>query len=134
MILNYPHEVLAPDLPTLSYSKDFATSMPVYSQQPQLSYKTLPGKITLEISPKLQHQIRFHCDKISKVEWSGVLFYTTEGGTYGDADFKVIAQELYLMDIDTPAFTSYKFDGPFVKMLMENPHLRNMKKGHVHSH
>lgn len=38
------------------------------------------------------------------------------------------------MDIDTPVFTSYKFDGVFVKMLMENPHLRSMKKGHIHSH
>lgn len=71
---------------------------------------------------------------MSTVEWSGVLFYTTEGGNFGDPTFKVVAQELFLMDIDTPAFTSYKFDGTFVGMLMKNPHLRAMKLGHIHSH
>lgn len=88
----------------------------------------------LEISEKLQNQVRFFCDRISKVEWSGVLFYTTSGGNFGDPTFRVVAEEVYLMDIDTPVFTSYKFDGAFVKMLMENPRLRAMKVGHCHSH
>lgn len=88
----------------------------------------------MNISQKLQNQITWLCGRISQVEWSGVLFYTTSGGTYGDPDFEITAEEVYLMDINTPAFTQYSFDGNFVGMLMANPHLKKMKKGHIHSH
>lgn len=70
---------------------------------------------------------------MSSVEWSGVLFYTTEG-TFGQEDFKCIAEELYLMDIGTSGYTEYEYGPDFVKHLMDNPRLRPMQKGHIHSH
>lgn len=73
------------------------------------------------------------CAQEHDKEWSGVLFYSTEG-SFGEDDFKITAEEFYLMDIGTSVFTGYDFDNEFVAYLMANPRLLKMKKGHIHSH
>lgn len=87
----------------------------------------------LYLSEKLQAQIQYLCLNVPTVEWSGVLFYKTEG-TFGSPEFKCYAEELHLMDIGTATYTEYAFGPDFVKMLMKNPHLRDMQRGHIHSH
>lgn len=73
------------------------------------------------------------CARVPNLEWSGVLFYTTTGN-FGEDGFSVEAQELYLMDIGTSTFTGYDYESDFVEYMMKNPHLMEMKKGHIHSH
>jgi hypothetical protein len=96
--------------------------------------KALLKKIPLVISSKLQDQIYFLCSKISRLEWSGVLFYNTFG-EFGSDNFKVIAEELYPLDIGTGTYTEYETGDPdFIKFMMDNPHILEMRKGHIHSH
>lgn len=73
------------------------------------------------------------CKEVSRVEWSGVLFYDTEG-VFGTDSFKCIAQELFLMDIGTSGYTEYTYGQEVVQYMMKNKHLLKMKKGHIHSH
>lgn len=74
------------------------------------------------------------CANIPKLEWSGVLFYTTKG-TFGNDDFEITAEEVYPLDIGTPGYTEYETDDPvFIKWMFENPYILEMKKGHIHSH
>ncbi len=120
--------------PTKDLSKQSQNFSANVSPKPRLESKTLQPKIKVHISTKLQDQVRFLCDRISKDEWSGVLFYTTEGGTYGDPEFKIIAQELYLMDIGNGTYTEYKIGPDVIKHMMDNKELLTMKKGHIHSH
>lgn len=85
------------------------------------------------ISRKLQQQIKYLCHKESSVEWSGALFYTTEG-EFGTDSFKCVAEEVYLMDIGSGAYTEYDYGAEFASFLMKNPRLMTMKRGHIHSH
>lgn len=78
-------------------------------------------------------QISHICKQVPNVEWSGVLFYKTEG-SFGTPDFKCRAEELYLMDIGTAGYTEYEYGPDIVKHMMENKHLLGLTKGHIHSH
>ena len=92
-------------------------------------------KIKVRISQHLQNQITWLCGQIHNIEWSAVLFYTTEGGTYGDETFTITAEGLFLMDIGDGTYTSYMMNQPeYIKFLMDNPDMRKMQKGHIHSH
>lgn len=95
--------------------------------------KKLEQVVPVEITQKLQNQIRHLCKQVADVEWSGVLFYTVEG-TFGDPNFKCICQELFLMDIGTSGYTEYEFGPDVIKHMMDNKHLLKMLKGHIHSH
>ncbi len=67
------------------------------------------------------------------VEWSGTLFYTTEG-QFGNSEFKIRGEYIYLQDIGTAAYTEYEFGEDMVNFMMNNPSLLNMERGHIHSH
>lgn len=73
------------------------------------------------------------CARVPNLEWSGVLFYTTEG-EFGEENFKVTAEEVYLMDIGTSSFTGYDYEPDLIEYMMKNPKLMDMHKGHIHSH
>lgn len=76
------------------------------------------------------------CAQVNKDEWSGMLFYDTFGDL-GNDDFRIVANEFYLLDIGHSTYTEYdltKPDPEFIKFLMTNKHIMNMKKGHIHSH
>jgi hypothetical protein len=63
-----------------------------------------------------------------------VLFYTTEGN-FGEDNFKIICEELFPLDIGSSSYTEYETDDPdFIKFMMSNPAILEMKKGHCHSH
>lgn len=87
------------------------------------------------ISDKLQKQIYATCCNINNVEWSGMLFYDTEG-EFGEEGFAIVANEFYLLNIGSSSYTEYITgqDPEFIKFLMANPFLMAMKKGHIHSH
>lgn len=74
------------------------------------------------------------CAKIDRLEWSGVLFYTTKG-VFGEEGFEIVAEEVYPLDIGSSTYTEYEWDDPeFIKWMMQNPHVLEMSKGHCHSH
>jgi hypothetical protein len=73
------------------------------------------------------------CNLVSQDEWSGSLFYTTEG-VFGQEGFTCTAQYIFLQDIGTGTYTEYDYDSKFTTFLMKNPQFMDMKVGHIHSH
>jgi len=90
--------------------------------------------VPLFIDHKLQAEIRFLCKEVWTDEWSGMLFYETEGD-FGEDNFKIVAKSLFLLDIGSQAYTEYDpADPELIKFLGSNPDVLMMKKGHIHSH
>jgi len=91
-------------------------------------------EVPLLITPRLQSQIRYLCEKVSSIEWSGVLFYREEG-TFGQEDYKVIGEYAFLMDIGSEAYTEYNINPDVTRFIMDNKNeFFKMKMGHIHSH
>lgn len=83
---------------------------------------------------KVLSQIQLLCKEISKVEWSGVLFYSIEGSIKDPQNMVLTLEEIFLMDKGTKAYTEYSFDESVIEHMMENEHLEDCKIAHIHSH
>jgi len=81
------------------------------------------------------HQIQYLCKKISKVEWSGALFYTTEGSIEKPETFKITLKTILPLDMGSSAYTEYNLDERFMDFIEEDFEERcTWKLGHIHSH
>ena len=83
---------------------------------------------------KVYNQIQYLCQQIAKVEWSGILFYKTEGSIQNPETFKIILEDILPLHKGTSTYTEYTFDERVVEYMMENEHLEECKIGHIHSH
>lgn len=91
----------------------------------------LENKIKVKRTQLFKEQVKYLCSKISSVEWSGVLFYTSKGFF---PNLEIELQEIFLMDKGSSTYTEYNYDQEIVEYQMNNPHLLNYKIGHIHSH
>jgi hypothetical protein len=81
------------------------------------------------------HQIQYLCKLISKVEWSGALFYTTEGSIEKPETFKITLKTILPLDMGSQAYTEYNLDDRFMDFIEEDFEERcTWKLGHIHSH
>jgi hypothetical protein len=81
------------------------------------------------------HQIQYLCKNIPKVEWSGALFYTTEGSIDKPETFKIILKTILPLDMGTAGYTEYNLDERFIDFIEEDFEERcTWKLGHIHSH
>jgi hypothetical protein len=81
------------------------------------------------------HQIQYLCRLISKVEWSGALFYTTEGSIEDPSTFKITLKTILPLDMGSQAYTEYNLDDRFMDFIEEDFEERcTWKLGHIHSH
>lgn len=81
------------------------------------------------------HQIQYLCKNIPKVEWSGALFYTTEGSIEKPETFKIILKTILPLDMGSSAYTEYHLDDRFIDFIEEDFEERcTWKLGHIHSH
>jgi hypothetical protein len=81
------------------------------------------------------HQIQYLCKSISKVEWSGALFYTTEGSIEKPETFKITLKTILPLDMGSQAYTEYNLDERFMDFIEEDFEERcTWKLGHIHSH
>jgi hypothetical protein len=93
----------------------------------------LKGKVI--ITPAFHNQIKYLCSKIPSVEWSGVLYHTSEGQLEDPSTFVCKPEHILLMDKGTATYTSYDFGSPlFMDGLHSKPELLEMTAGHIHSH
>lgn len=97
---------------------------------------------TLVISKNLQKQIDYLHQKVGNKEWSGELI-TREEGTINSLDnWKIIAEDIYLANIGTGAYTEYTVDSAgftapdIVAMYEKFPDLLEgkIKAQHIHTH
>ena len=108
-------------------------------------YKILLSNIKpkLIIPENVIDEIKFLNHSNESNEWSGVLFYTVEGDLDDVSKMICTAKAVYLMDIGTSGYTSYKFDSTVVDFLDQKSEelgidamelYETWKIGHIHSH
>ena len=85
------------------------------------------------VTEKVENKIRYICQQLPTVEWSGVLFYTTQG-SFKDNNLKVICQDIYLMDVGSAAYTEFNISPEVISYMTENPELLDYQSGLIHSH
>ena len=85
------------------------------------------------IPEEVESKIRFLCNKIHAVEWSGTLFYDIEG-TFEDNNLVVTCKDIYLMDIGSAAYTEFNMSPDVISYMAQNPELLDYKTGLIHSH
>jgi hypothetical protein len=88
--------------------------------------------ILTEQSATFKEQVKYLCDRIHTVEWSGILFYTMVG-EFPNIQ-KITLEEIFLMDKGSSVYTSYEFGSEYVNYVMDNPKLSQYSFGHIHSH
>lgn len=74
------------------------------------------------------------CRKINSVEWSGILFYQTEGHPIDLETFKVKAVDILPMHKGEPTYTEFEINDSVIDAYDNNPELENCKMGIIHSH
>ena len=105
--------------------------METVTQQIPLIKKSSSYKIT--IPDNVEDIIRYTCQKIHNVEWSGVLFYTIEG-SFEENNLNVICKDIYIMDIGSSTYTEFDMSPDVVGYMAENPELFNYYTALIHSH
>lgn len=87
------------------------------------------------ITQDLLSKIWYLCNRIHEVEWSGVLFYKTEGDLSNISNLKFTCTDFYLMDKGTGAYTEYESDDSVLMFKLKNKYLPPVyKAGKLHSH
>lgn len=87
------------------------------------------------ITQELLCKIWYLCHRINEVEWSGVLFYKTEGSISDISNLKFTCTDFYLMDKGTGAYTEYESDDSVLGFKIKNKYLPPVyKAGKLHSH
>lgn len=98
------------------------------------TYKIVPmaKKGKLYITAEVMSQIRYLCQKMPHVEWSGVLFHTVKGDHSNPDTFELTADFIYPMDMGSSGYTEYSFDGKFLDIYEKKPELLERRMSHIH--
>lgn len=93
------------------------------------------SKPTLIIPEIVEQKIKYICNKINLVEWSGTLFYSIVSGTIDKPDELVLkCEEIYLQDKGTSAHTQFKYGEDILDIYDQYPDLEECKTAMLHSH
>lgn len=87
----------------------------------------------LIVTKELEQKIRYMCYRIPDKEWSGVLFYTTEG-TFENNDLVVTCKDVYIMDIGNSTYTEFDVSPDVASYMAQNMELFDCQQGLCHSH
>lgn len=87
----------------------------------------------LVIPADVENKIRYLCNKISQVEWSGTLFYTYSG-SFEEGTLEIRCVDIFLMDIGSQTYTEFDMSPDVVAYMTDHPELLNCQMGLIHSH
>lgn len=90
-------------------------------------------KYKITIPENVEEKIRYFCNKIHDIEWSGILFYDVNG-TFEHNDLNIICKDIYLMDIGSSAFTEFEMSPEVISYMARHSALLQCKTGLIHSH
>lgn len=79
-------------------------------------------------------KVKYLCNRIHDVEWSGVLFYSLNGSIRDPKNLEIVLQDILPLDKGTKTFTSYDLDERYIDYVMDNPEVMEWNVGHIHSH
>lgn len=95
--------------------------------------KNLSSSYKMIITDKVERMIRFICEKVWNVEWSGVLFYEVDGN-FEDNSLVVTCRDIFLMDTGSSGYTEFDMSPDVVTYMTKKPELLDCKMGLIHSH
>ena len=95
--------------------------------------KNLSSSYKMIITDKVERIIRFICEKVWNVEWSGVLFYEVDGN-FEDNSLVVTCKDIFLMDTGSTGYTEFDMSPDVITYMTKKPELLDCKMGLVHSH
>ena len=101
------------------------------NQLPPLEGQLNSYKIT--IPTKVERLIRYLCQTIPNVEWSGTLFYTYKG-SYAEGNLEIECVDIYPMDIGSSTYTEFEMSPDVISYMAEHPELLDCQMGLIHSH
>lgn len=89
----------------------------------------------LVIPNEVERKIRFLCNNIWNVEWSGVLFYKV-AGSFDDKSLVITCVDIFQMDEGIAAYTEYNMSPDVVSYICDHPELLEdgIYQGLIHSH
>lgn len=92
-------------------------------------------QIKVVMSQRILDQIKYLCRAIPKVEWSGVLFYSTTGSIKDPENLVCTLEDILPMHKGTAGYTEYSFDEKVANYVIDNEIFeKGWKMGHIHSH
>ena len=94
---------------------------------------SLYNRYKLTIPKEVEDKIRFICQKVWDIEWSGILFYTYEGSFETD-DLNIICKDIYVMDIGNATYTEFDMSPDVIAYMTENRELLDCQQALIHSH
>jgi hypothetical protein len=109
-----------------------STSQPIL-RKPQLPFKKIGDNLNVFLSEKAFNKMKFLCENINKIEWSGCIVYSIEGSLTHKESIFIEVHDLIPLDKGSVSFTSYSFDERVLNFMVENNYLE-YKIGHLHSH
>ena len=96
---------------------------------PQIEKHLDSYKIIIPI--EVENKIRYLCNRISEVEWSGTLFYTYSG-SYENKDLEIKCVDILLMDIGSAGYTEFDMSPEVISYMTEHPELMDCQVGLIH--
>ena len=105
--------------------------MTIENQLPQL--KKYQDTFDIVIPTDVENKIRYLCNKIYNIEWSGILFYTYTG-SYKDKSLKIYCKDIHLMDIGNTTYTEFYMSPEVIAYMTEHQELLDCQVGLIHSH
>jgi hypothetical protein len=106
----------------------------IKTKEPRFPVKNLKNEIQVNISPNVLKEIKYLNHKISNVEWSGILFYSTIGEITDIENFSITLESIYPMDKGSSGYTEFETSEDFIGYRMDNPETLQWKIGLIHSH
>lgn len=82
---------------------------------------------------KVEEKIRYLLRKYPSTEWSGVLFYSYQGG-FESGDLVITCEDLFPMDLGTTGSTEFRMTPEVSRYVAHNIELFDCQTGLVHSH
>lgn len=82
------------------------------------------------MSEEFLDKIKYLCNKIANVEWSGPLFYSVKGDISKPKTFQITLEDILPLDMGTKGYTEYDLDNRFIDYLMEKEERTDWNVGH----
>jgi hypothetical protein len=94
----------------------------------------MPIRIKVVVTTRVLEQIKYLCAQISKVEWSGILYYEVDGTIKDPANMVCTLRDILPLHKGSGTYTEYDIGGLFVQHMMKNQELMDCNMAHIHSH
>lgn len=92
-------------------------------------------RLKVIIPEQFYKKVRYLCNTMPHVEWSGHMFYSINGTIQDPENMEIILQDILPMDKGVATYTEYKSDTRFDEFIMNDLEERaSWYVGHIHSH